>query len=462
MIFFLLCLVAFVVATYPIRSHSVLSSLGYDPARLLKLLFVFSAALWALPLFKKSDDIEYLWFGYYFLGAWLSIAALSLGSRISPSKEWGISNNTAINLLILASLPYAIYILGTGTLAEQINSVFQESLIQLRADHWNAFGQDGNAFLFLSSCLAFPGALIWPQARRGSWKFYYSLFLMLSFTFSTISTGSRVVLAFAAFVILISIYSLNQNSASAGLKRLPARLVMFSVVALVAYYVFYYALAERLPSIEYRFAVMSDFILGSPPTDAMLKLNEETAGAAGVLAISISYFSSPLTFFEIFMRDMEICACTSKMGAYNFPFLDVLLGENWFHIRSQIASFWQWQGYAANPWSTGLRDFLIDFGSIGALIFIAVFFFGLGALIRISAENQASLGRLAGGYFTGICLITPFLSPLFILNLSIPMYGLVILSFMTKKPISSVSTPSGVPQALGSASDVSLRFVRDH
>lgn len=428
MIIFVTCLVLFAAASLPLKSHAAFKRIGYDPAKLLRLEIILLSLLWMLPLFGKTGEIEYGWYSFYFLAALTSIAFWSLGTRLKlPRPAPLVSAETAKKALVAASLPFVFYYVATGTLLDQLNSIANLSIYQLRTNHWQNFGGSGDAFLFLASCAAYPAALLWPISKPRSGVFFFSLFVFALFAITAIAGGSRMVLVFSIAISLLLWHSKHPIKPLTLLRTRP----FFSISAVAAglgalYYIFYFVLAERVPGLSSQYDLLSRVIVGAKPTDLMVRINEWTGGVAGVVAISVSYFSSTLTFFESFMRDSTQCNCSPQYGVYNFPFLDNLIGGDWFEIRTQIAYFWASRGTGQNPWASSYRDFFIDFGLIGSLIFNAVVFASLGALAGSAATKRDDLSKLVVAYISAFVLITPLLSPLLILVISLPLYGLLM------------------------------------
>lgn len=381
-----------------------------------------------LPFFQKSDSIQYGWYAVYFLAVLTSITAWTVGTHVRlPKLTARVSASTAKRVLLAASLPFVLYYIGTGNFFAHLSSITSLSVYQLRVNHWQSFGAGGDPILFLTSCAAYPSALLWPIAKPRSMVFYYSLFIFGLFAAISIAGGSRMVLVFSALTCLLLLHTKYRIRPIVMLRARPAAALSALCLAFFAlYYVFYYVLAERVPGLSTQYEALSLIIVGARPTSLMQQINEFTGGTAGVVAISVSYFSSPLTFFEAFMRDRSQCGCFPSFGVYNFPFLDNVLGGDWFEIRARIAHFWMTRGVGQNPWATSYRDFFIDFGWIGSFVFNALIFFLLGAFARSAAAKRDDVSKLIVAYIAAFVLVTPLLSPLLILVVSLPLYGLVI------------------------------------
>ncbi len=93
----------------------------------------------------------------------------------------------------------------------------------------------------------------------------------------------------------------------------------------------------------------------------------------------LAYLMMPIPRYTFFIENSDIEEWYA-MGQYNWPTLaklrSVITGKRntWIEYRAEIGSISEQYGYSPNPWATGVRDFVIDFGVIGAAF--ALFIFG--------------------------------------------------------------------------------------
>jgi hypothetical protein len=101
--------------------------------------------------------------------------------------------------------------------------------------------------------------------------------------------------------------------------------------------------------------------------------------ALPVFAFASSYLSQPIVKYSFFLENGSIDHWY-YLGSYNFPVLGKIVAaltdsrSSWAEIRAEIASISTRFGYAENPWATGVRDLVIDFGLLGMVL--AMFLFG--------------------------------------------------------------------------------------
>ena len=135
------------------------------------------------------------------------------------------------------------------------------------------------------------------------------------------------------------------------------------------------------------------------------------------LAFSTSYFSLPVVKFTDAIDVYEI-ENWYYGGGYNFALVSKILqpitgGNNFYRARDQIAENISRQGYSTlNPWGTFARDFIIDFGLFGGIIFAFAFGYGLQR-VYIYAVVQGGVLTGVFGAFSGLCAaLAIFTSPL--------------------------------------------------
>lgn len=95
---------------------------------------------------------------------------------------------------------------------------------------------------------------------------------------------------------------------------------------------------------------------------------------------ALTYFTTPIPTLTFFFENTDFTYWT-YLGAYNFPIflkpIEIITSEksSWLDIRDRIAVPLATRGFAINPWATGVRDLIIDFGVWGSLIFLFIFGF---------------------------------------------------------------------------------------
>ena len=110
---------------------------------------------------------------------------------------------------------------------------------------------------------------------------------------------------------------------------------------------------------------------------------------------SASYFATPIPTLTFYFENTDFTHWFYA-GAYNFPLfikpIELLTSQkaSWLDIRYRIAGPLTTQGFADNPWATGFRDLVIDFGVGGSVIFLFIFGF-LCQTVYISAFRRPKI-----------------------------------------------------------------------
>ena len=115
---------------------------------------------------------------------------------------------------------------------------------------------------------------------------------------------------------------------------------------------------------------------------------------------SLSYFTNPipnLTFYYIHSNFERWYIG----GTYTFPLFSKILNAiqgnayslSWQTVRANLGAINASMGYADNPWATGLRSLLVDFGETGTLFFLFLFGFFSDSLF-LSARKRPSVEKI--------------------------------------------------------------------
>ena len=141
------------------------------------------------------------------------------------------------------------------------------------------------------------------------------------------------------------------------------------------------------------------------------------AGGLAVFAFASSYISQPIVKYSFFLQNSDIESWLT-LGAYNFPLISkawsmLSAGANdWAELRERIALVSVPFGYGENPWSTGIRDLVIDFGFWGMPL--AMFVFGVvwQYLYLRASESRSAEWRIALALAGPMAFFLAFFSPL--------------------------------------------------
>jgi hypothetical protein len=101
--------------------------------------------------------------------------------------------------------------------------------------------------------------------------------------------------------------------------------------------------------------------------------------ATALMLLSLSYFASPITTLSYYMQQPDLPG--PLWGAYSYPLpmrmIGRLLGDYdpnaWITARRLVFAPLESGGGFANVWPTWLRDLYVDFGWLGALVYLSLF-----------------------------------------------------------------------------------------
>lgn len=123
------------------------------------------------------------------------------------------------------------------------------------------------------------------------------------------------------------------------------------------------------------------------------------------LAFSSQYFIQPIVKFTDHIENLNLDE-SYYLGQFNFRFLD----RN--KVRQEVEDKIRSQGYTAvNPWGTGARDLIIDFGYSGAFIFIFIVSLFFKFIFERSSKKQSIINNSLGSLCVLSCFLFYFVSP---------------------------------------------------
>ena len=105
----------------------------------------------------------------------------------------------------------------------------------------------------------------------------------------------------------------------------------------------------------------------------------ERETSLGLAMVSVGYFASPLPTLTFYMRQPNVPG--PFYGAYSFQLPARVVAtidgrwtrDQWLQTRQKIYAPIESRNYFGNVWATWLRDLLVDFGRIGAILFCGLF-----------------------------------------------------------------------------------------
>lgn len=281
-----------------------------------------------------------------------------------------------INVVILAVI-YSFFV-ARSTLdvgANLFNYLRGDALSDIRNQRWSDFY---NGIIVISplralgSFSSFVLAVLLPYFFRS--KYYFLVVISL---LSCIVIAMEGLLAAGRFSIAILIVMIGMGIVDSYSRYSFKALFNFRTCVigfvLVAYFLVVFP-AQRNPylssSVQHYLSWLSDAEI----SEWVVNSSESfLLGWLPIFAYSTSYFSGSLDKLNYFLISTNVTTWY-ECGYYNFPFLSQIssffgIGENrWFEIRNSIASLMELAGLSPNPWATGVRDFVIDFGLIGCVL----------------------------------------------------------------------------------------------
>lgn len=157
--------------------------------------------------------------------------------------------------------------------------------------------------------------------------------------------------------------------------------------------------------------------------------------ALGVGLVSLGYFSSPLPTFSFYVDQGPLPG--PFLGRYSFPLparavatVGGIRTEPWIDVRREVFAPFEVSNYFGNVYATWLRDLLIDFGYVGAVLFCGVFgafmawaqnAFERSGALRYHWLSVLACFTLGFGAFAGLLFFT-FLSVAFFVAVAINMW----------------------------------------
>ena len=255
---------------------------------------------------------------------------------------------------------------------------------------------------------------------------FISLIAWFSIISSAMLEGTRFMIA-VLFVSSAYIYVLVNNtnsnivdgsaqvksSSNKGMKKIYFRAsVIFVIISL---FIIYPAVRkpELAENVNQSLNRHHNSELGGWVSDVS---NIKGLGWLPVFAFGTSYLSHPIVKYTFFTNVSDI-EDWYMWGAYNFPiysrvksiFKDDVSGRK--DARQKIAEISKEYGYTTNPWATGIRDLVIDFGYIGTIIFLFLFGYFSQYVYQKSLLKRESEWLLINTITIVSCAIFAFLSP---------------------------------------------------
>lgn len=356
--------------------------------------------LMSLPIFEYR--VEYSLKADVFVAGCLVAAtvmyfATRRPSRTPPETSWNRQRELAVVKVLagLGLLGCTLLLVDAGAKGTQFSfSYLLDNLTFIRAE---VFKDDSEVFagpLALTGRFLAPCALLVILAaarlgrREGRWVVWLGV---LSFALTAIISlfvyAGRAHLFYALLLVLVSVYVGGRR-----LKLSPRTLLV--ALGLVAS-VWYFSVTwfdKREGGVETESVLEETQRATLHPLVAPAVRSNQAVGAA---LLNLGYFSSPLPTLSFYVQQEPLPG--PYWGRYSYPLpgavavkaTDTPSGD-WRALRKEIYAPLDAAGYFSNVWATWLRDLLVDFGYIGAVIYCGLF----GAFVAWARNRYESTGSL--------------------------------------------------------------------
>ncbi|MEJ7783715.1 MAG: hypothetical protein WKF96_02855 [Solirubrobacteraceae bacterium] len=286
---------------------------------------------------------------------------------------------------------------------------------------------------------------------RNAGRTLLTLAVVNALLIAVISLGVLAGRATITNVVLLSIVSLYLSGRR--LFVLGARRTLIAVVAVIgAWYLSTSWVATREDD------TAADYILEETQRAQVRPwLKSVTGGneSSSLALVTIGYFASPIPTLHYYLADRDLPG--PFYGAYSFPLPARLVGTvdgtwtrtEWYSLRQEVFTPIASRGYFDNVWSTWLRDLLVDFGHLGAILFCALF----GSFMAWARNRSDLTGALHYHYLEVIACFTmgfgAFTSFLFNAFMFIPFVAALIIMCVVRASVTARTQPLPAPAATG-------------
>jgi hypothetical protein len=344
---------------------------------------------------------------------------------VDGMKRGAVVQVDQVDRLVLLFLGLASIAAGLNAAAEILNlGVFTGGffsgggLAEVRNEMWDEMYSDGvsaSPVRSIMSVASFCLAILLPYfvLQRRLFFMALSIFSCLVIIAESFTSAGRFSLALLVICLVISF------SYASGRTRLIE--IIGVRVSLVLGAMMFYSLiifpVQRNPELPQAVAAYLSW-LADAEIAAWVHEIAETPGFSWftVLAYSSSYFSGALDKLSYFVTETDIGQWYT-LGLYNFPIVSQISSSLgladyfWVDIRQMISSKMAYVGLAGNPWATGMRDFIIDFGYVGSVI--AAGFLGAGCqyCCRAAVRSPRVYWKVLGVISAVAAFIMAFVSP---------------------------------------------------
>lgn len=268
----------------------------------------------------------------------------------------------------------------------------------------------------LASFSSFVLAVLLPYFFRS--KYYFLVVISILSCFVVVMEGFLYAGRFsiAILILMIGIGVVDSYSKYSLMALFNIRVAVIGFVGLMYFLVIFPA--QRNPylsdSVQHYLSWLSDAEISG----WVIKVSEiSILNWLPVFAYSTSYFSGSLDKLNYFLTSTDLVTWYEG-GYYNFlilsqvsTFLSGAEGNRWLEIRNNIALLMESAGLSPNPWATGVRDFVIDFGMIGCVLAFVILGVVFQYLFHKGRRNHSFCWKAIVVKVSAASFIFAFISP---------------------------------------------------
>jgi hypothetical protein len=408
-------------------------------------LFLFSTVLITFFTSLQIVIYDYVFTTYSFILYFLALNLYILGSLLKLNfrivgnfKLYELSNKSYLSLFMIPAIVYSILVIVETF---SLNIANLDSLQSLRNAFLDEISEEKSLGILdilkgVTKSLSIPYLILLLVIRKSKFKLhnYIAIFAFLSIVIETAFQGGRTLIVYCIAMMIISYshYSLKNRGINPIFSN-KRRVIIFITAGLLSFILLFGVFPSiRNPALLESADVFIDYHHNqaeiSPRIVKVVDAHPNTIGLFGI-AFGSTYITAPLVKFTYYLEEHNVDAWYG-WGAYNFPILEkmtTLSNKNYFYLRDKVKHVSITDKNESNPWSTGYRDFMIDFGLLGGLVFSFLSGFVLQAFYKSYAYvKNANLFRLSLCTLSSFsAMLIPFYSPYVVLGQSI------ILSLLT-------------------------------
>jgi hypothetical protein len=347
-------------------------------------------------------------------------------------KLYELSNKNYLSLFMIPAIVYSILVI-VETFSLNIGNF--DSLQSLRNAFLDEQSEEKSLGILdiikgVAKSLSIPYLILLLVIRKSKFKLhnYIATFAFLSIVIETAFQGGRTLIVYCIVMMVIGYSHFSIINKGINPVFLNKRRVVIFITAGVLSFILLFGVfpAIRNPALLESADVFIDYHHNgaeiSPHVKRVVDAYPSTIGLFGI-AFGTTYITAPLVKFTYYLEEHHVESWYG-LGSYNFPILEkmtTLSNKNYFHLRDKVKQVSITDKNESNPWSTGYRDFMIDFGLLGTLAFSFLSGFVLQAFYKSYAYvKDANLFRLSLSTLSSFsAMLIPFYSPYVVLGQSI-------------------------------------------